>query len=102
MTPAAMSDKEFVRYGFRAGLFERRGMDPDAVMELAYRLVSRDAERDDRRACAECAHFQFNRRREYGNRCFVAAKGAMHGTSVRHDPHPSILQRCDHFQWQKP
>lgn len=97
-----MNARETTRHTYRVGLFTRRGLSPDAATLLADRLVSRDAERDDRRMCIECSHLQITKNLRIGNRCFQAAQGRLRGTSVHHDPVLTILQRCEGFAFQTP
>ena len=78
------------------GLFQRRRFTPLVAEALADRLATRDYERDNRRMCVECASLQANRR------CFVSANQQMPHTDPRFEPVRTILQRCDHFTFQKP
>ncbi len=80
----------------RAALFVRRGLCSEAATEQAQRLVLRDAERDERRMCIECAHLQ----RDGG--CFAARQGWIPGASEHLTPVQTMLQRCGRFEWQKP
>lgn len=89
-------DREISRFVFREALFRRRGLSSSEAETLADRLALRDQERDDRRVCDECAHLQ----RDGG--CFAAAQGWMRGVSKRHQPVRALLQRCEHFQFQRP
>lgn len=90
------TDKAIARFEFRVALFVRRGLDERYADQLADRLFERDFERDDRRFCLECAHLQ----RSGG--CFVASQGRMPGVDRRFHPVRDLLQRCNHFDWQKP
>ena len=90
------ADAEFRRFGFRAALFQRRGLPEAEAQFLADRLALRDQEKDARMVCDECAHLQ----RDGG--CFAAAQGWMAGVSKRHQPVRALLQRCEHFDWAKP
>lgn len=95
-------DKVIGRFAYRVSLFKRRGL-PDARAErLAERLVARDHERDDRRACAECKHL--TREHEiYGRGCFAARQGWMRGVPrLRFSPCVDVLQRCERFEFQTP
>lgn len=89
-------EAEFRRFAFRVGLFERRGMDPDAAEKLADLLALRDQRKDDRRVCDECSHLQLP------GTCFAAAQGWMKNVSKRHQPVRGLLHRCEHFDWAKP
>lgn len=80
MTPA-----ELKRLDYRAGLFERRGLPFEQAAELAHDLAARDADRDDRRMCIECKHFQRSR---------TCAKRELFLFAT--------LQRCPRFAWQTP
>lgn len=80
-----MKPAELKRLAYRQGLFVRRGLWPEPAHELALRLLERDAEKDDRRVCLECRHFQRSR------------------TCARQQsPLPMQLQRCPKFDWQTP
>ena len=100
------SDTQIARFTYRVGLFRRRGKSEVRAEQLAESLVARDAERDDRRMCLECAGLQ--RGQSYGNgpspapRCGPAAAGRVNGASKRLEPVTDILQRCEHFVFQKP
>jgi hypothetical protein len=78
----------------RIAIFIRRGMAEADAEWLADRLVARDHDRDDRRACAECRHLQ----RDGG--CFAARRGWLPGVATHHSPVLDILQRCARFEWQ--
>jgi len=80
MTPA-----EITRFEYRTGLFQRRGFPFVQAAELAHELWERDADKDDRRMCIECKHFQQSRT------C------ARRGLFLR-----QTLQRCPLFAWQTP
>jgi hypothetical protein len=81
----AWTGKEIGRFLFREGLFRRRGMSAADAERVADRLAGRDQDRDDRRICAECAHFQQSR------------------TCFKQLPTSFIqLIRCEGFAWQKP
>lgn len=80
MTPA-----ELKRFDYRAGLFQRRGFDFSEAAHLAHELYERDADKDDRRMCIECQHFQRSRT------C------ARRGLFLISTP-----QRCPLFAWQTP
>lgn len=57
----ALGDKEIFRLSFRFDLFVRRGVESLHAEKLADRLATRDFERDDRRLCLECQHYQQSR-----------------------------------------
>lgn len=78
-------DAEISRFMFRRALFMRRGLQEAAAEALADRLAARDADRDDRRVCVECSHWQASRT------CFKRL-----ATS------PLQLIRCRGFEWAKP
>jgi hypothetical protein len=84
------------RAAFRKALFARRGAPPGQLDGLVERLAVRDADRDDRRMCIECAHAQRN------SGCFLAAQGRLPGVSRWYRVIPLLLQRCAHFVWQQP
>jgi hypothetical protein len=91
------SDKLQRRMEKRIGLFLRRGTVRENAAEIAETLQRRDAERDDRRMCIECAHLQ----RDGG--CFAARQGWLPPHSSRSlTPVQDMLQRCGEFVWQKP
>ena len=92
----AWNDKQIERFMYRESLFKRRGMSPVAAEALAERLVYRDFERDDRRACAECESLQRS------GTCFQAAQGRIRGATKVLTPITHLLQRCDFFSFQKP
>lgn len=96
-----MTEREQVRHQFRVGLFKRRGLTPEAAQALADRLVERDADRDDRRVCAECKHVTADHPK-YGRGCFAARQGWIKGASKHLGPLMTVLQRCPAFQWQTP
>lgn len=58
--------------------------------------IFRDRERDDRRMCIECEHLQ----RDGG--CFAARQGWIANAVKTLQPVLTVLQRCEHFGWQKP
>ena len=91
-----MTAKEISRYIARVALFKRRGWAEDKADQWADRLALRDQQRDDRRACIECAHLQ------RGGTCFAASQGWMPGVDKRLQPITDLLQRCERFSWQKP
>lgn len=91
-----MTPQETRRAEYRIGLFKRRGWTGDRAQAFVERLRERDAERDDRRACIECAHAQ----RDGG--CFAAKRGLLKWASKHMSPVMDVLQRCEGFKWQKP
>ncbi len=88
-----LGDKELTRMEFRLGLFRRRGMPERMAEKLVDRLVLRDLERDDRRACIECANFQGIPGTDRPRTCFYADPGF--------STQP-LLQRCPRFNFQTP
>ncbi|MDO9357887.1 MAG: hypothetical protein Q7T70_02700 [Polaromonas sp.] len=92
----AVKDPAIVRLGKRIALFKRRGCATERAGELAELLLLRDADRDDRRMCIECAHLQTT------GGCFAARQGWIHGTAPYLTPVKDMLQRCECFEWQKP
>lgn len=56
LTEYDISGIEQARYVLRTRRFITRGVEPGAAQAVAYRLIERDRERDDRRSCAECRH----------------------------------------------
>jgi hypothetical protein len=93
---ATMSEREISRMSFRTALFQRRGLDIGVAEKLADRLLARDRDHDDRRACIECKHLQ----RSGG--CFAAQQGWISGASRRLEPVTDILDRCPVFEFQTP
>lgn len=96
----ALSDREIGRMEFRVGLFRRRGWSLDRAERFADRLAARDQEKDDRRACIECANLQ--RGHEGAMPCFQASQGRLYGASRRLEPVVDVLQRCPRFEWARP
>ena len=94
-------EREQKRFAFRVGLFTRRGMTQPDAETLADRLFERDAERDDRRVCVECAHITADHPR-HGRGCFAAQQGWIHGAARNLSPIPDLLLRCEAFAWQMP
>lgn len=73
----------------RLQLFIRRGAAEAAAENLADRLVLRDRQGDDRRACLECRHYRHAR---CGNR----QPAGLHSAEVGPDL-AALLQRCRGF-----
>lgn len=87
-----VGSKETTRLIFRLALFKRRGLSEAECDKLADRLIERDADKDDRRSCAECANLQ------RGGSCFAQQQGW-----IRHSPIPlTMLHRCEQFSFAKP
>lgn len=89
-------DREILRFTFRAGLFQRRGLTKDEAERMADRLALRDQEKDGRRICLECRHLQ-----QTGG-CFAAQQGWLPNTSSGHQPVRDLLQRCEQFAFVTP
>ena len=87
------SDVQVARYCKRVALFVRRGWDRARAEQWAERLALRDAERDGRRLCIECAHLQQD------GSCFAAAQGWLPHASRRTQPVTDVLARCECFEW---
>lgn len=96
----ALNDREIARMEFRIGLFRRRGWSLERAERFADVLAARDQDKDDRRACIECAHLQ--RGFEGVMPCFAASQGWIRGASSRLTPVVDVLQRCPRFEWAKP
>ena len=79
----------------RRDRLHRRGYSAGDADDLAERLHLRDRRGDDRRMCVECSHLGD------GGRCLAAAMGRLPGTSRRHEPVPTLLQRCEAFGQRK-
>lgn len=92
----ALSDKQIARMSWRIGRFMRVGFTEAAAEKLADRLADRDFERDDRRVCAECSNYAQD------GSCLPARQGRMPGASTRHQPVPTLLQRCGQFAFATP
>lgn len=58
---SAMSGAEIDTFTMRQALFNDKGISPDEAEVLAYKLVLRDRDMDDRRLCLECSHIQGHR-----------------------------------------
>lgn len=78
----------------RTALFKRRGLSEKRALEAAKRLRKRDSELDDRRMCIECVHLQRD------GVCFAARQGWIEGAAVCLTPVKTMLQRCEHFDWE--
>lgn len=85
-------DPQIGRFQARVALFLRRGWEEPRAEQWADRLVSRDAERDDRHLCIECAHL----RRD--GTCFAAAQGWIASAGRRLNPVTDVLARCECFK----
>ena len=90
----AMTGREIDTFAGRASQFNRRGMPSVAAEALAYQLVARDREDDDRRMCLECLHLSGQRgawRCGQWQRAGMGAAGIPAGLVL-------VLQRCDGFR----
>lgn len=97
---AAMNMAEIDAFSQRASVFNRRGMPSVEAEGLAYRLVNRDRDGDDRRLCLECVHLAGSQPGSWsrgGWRCGQWQQAGMGATGV-----PAglvmVLQRCDGFR----
>lgn len=97
---AAMSDRELARMQFRLGMFARRGMPAERAEAFVDRLLERDRDGDDRRACIECKRMERGDRN--GPTCSAARAGQLQCTSPRFTPITDLLQRCEAFAWMTP
>lgn len=89
-----MQEADFARFYKRVAIFTRKGMNQERAENFAYGLVMRDFERDDRRACIECAYFLAD------GTCFAAREGRLNDVFVKpFYPLPETLQRCHGFKW---
>lgn len=86
------SDQEVYLFNARVSLYKAKGMTLVDGEALAERLQRRDREKDDRRACIECANLTS------GGRCLEATRGRIVGASWRLEPVPTVLQRCEGFK----
>jgi len=90
----AMTGREIEVFTERATAFNRRGMPSVEAEALAYKLVNRDRDGDDRRLCLECANLS---RAGGAMRCSewqlagMGAAGIPAGLVMQ-------LQRCDGFR----
>ncbi len=90
----AMTSGEIDAFAGRASQFYRRGMPSVNAEALAYKLVNRDRDGDDRRLCLECAHLTGQRgawRCDQWKRAGMGAAGIPAGMVL-------LLQRCDGFR----
>lgn len=86
----AMNGAELAIFAKRALQFTRRGVTADAADALADRLVIRDREQDERRACLECSAYR-------PGRCGNHHRAGLDVTDVGRDL-AAMLQRCPGFQ----
>ncbi len=92
-----MSEREIGRFVFRVGLLQRRGLTEAQAETLAERLLARDRDGDDRRACLECAHLSRD------GSCALHREGRLPGVLSRtYTPVRETLQRCPGFSWSLP
>lgn len=96
----AMNTAEIDTFTQRATVFNRRAMPSVEAEALAYKLVNRDRDGDDRRLCLECAHLTGSQPGAWsrgGWRCSQWQQAGMGATGV-----PAglvmVLQRCDGFK----
>ncbi len=85
MIDRQMTGPQISRLEYRFGLFQRRGFAPGEAATLAHDLWERDSDKDDRRVCIECKHYQHSR---------TCAKRGLFLISTP--------QRCPLFSWQTP
>jgi len=91
-----MNGREVETFTERLALFTGKGVTLEDAERLADKLVTRDREQDDRRACLECAHLHGAGRWRCGNwhRAGIATRAQdaqLPGELVRQ------LQRCHAF-----
>lgn len=86
----AMNGAEMTLFAERARQFTRRGMSADSAEEMADRLVIRDREQDERRACWECAAYRLGR-------CGNHRGAGLHSRDIG-PMLAAVLQRCPGFQ----
>lgn len=90
----AMTGREIDSFTERSSQFYRRGMQSVNAEALAYTLVNRDRDDDDRRLCLECSHLTGQRgawRCGQWQRAGMGAAGIPAGLVL-------VLQRCDGFR----
>jgi hypothetical protein len=91
---SAMNSAEIRTFSERSSQFNRRGMPAVHAELLAYKLVNRDREEDDRRLCVECGNMAG---REGAWRCNQWQRAGMGAAGI-----PAglvlVLQRCDGFR----
>lgn len=99
MSQTDQAAKLQARMETRIRIFTRRGWAPERAATFAKRLQARDEQRDDRRACIECASLM----RTGG--CQQAQHQAMPRTSsatsgaYMFTPITDTLVRCARFEW---
>jgi len=86
----AWTDADIERFKHYRHVATKAGFGKNAAEEIAERLVIRDREQDDRRACLECAELRAS------GRC--AAAGGFHWASPQLEPVREVLQRCEGFK----
>lgn len=86
----AMNGAELELYAKRVQQFTRCGISADAADAMADRLVIRDRDQDDRRACLECAAHRPGRCGNY--------RAARLGANEVGREMAAMLQRCPGFQ----
>jgi hypothetical protein len=94
----AMTGREINTFSARTIVFNRRGMPSVNAEALAYKLVNRDRDGDDRRLCLECVHLSGQRgawRCNQWQQAGMGAAGIPAGLVL-------MLQRCDSFKDQNP
>ncbi|MDZ7858653.1 hypothetical protein [Sphaerotilus sp.] len=87
-----LSPEELERASGYYSLGRRNHLEPEIAERLADRLMLRDRQRDDRRACIECV------RLAPGGACLAAREGKLPGASRQYHPVRVDLRRCDSFR----
>jgi len=86
------TDDDIERFKHYRNVATKAGFDSGGAEGIAERLVIRDRERDDRKACLECADLRGN------GRCAAMTRGTPPAwTSGSLDCIPDLLQRCERF-----
>ncbi|MDE2075757.1 MAG: hypothetical protein KGI91_01610 [Burkholderiales bacterium] len=88
----AMNTREIDRFTGRVDSFVMCGVNPVKAERLAYSLVTRDREGDDRRMCLECSGLDSK------GRCTSARRGRIEGVIGLLEPVTHILHRCEGFE----
>jgi len=84
------ADAEIATFVGRVALFVRRGISTTDADDLAERLVLRDRDGDELRACVECAHYR-------AGRCTNHKRAGLMAPDVGRDL-AGLLQRCQGFE----
>lgn len=92
----AMNTAEIDLFSKRREVFLGKGLDEAAAEGLADKLVIRDRDGDDRRACLECSHLKGFSVLRCGNWKVAGIAATSDGAFV-HKDFSMLLQRCNGF-----